>query len=97
MRSSSFTTEASRRWLLIGVAAVASLAGIVIYALGALQPLQNAASDESFSLRGARPPLAASSSSPLTTTPWVASTPSFLFCAPITRGCLISCTGPIPG
>jgi CHASE2 domain-containing sensor protein len=37
------------------VAVVASLAGIVIYALGALQPLQNAALDESFSLRGARP------------------------------------------
>lgn len=30
--------------------------GILIYALGALQPLQNAAIDESFSLRGARPP-----------------------------------------
>jgi CHASE2 domain-containing sensor protein len=52
---SSFTSEVSRRWLLIGVAVVASLAGIVIYALGALQPLQNAALDESFSLRGARP------------------------------------------
>ena len=47
--------EISRRWLLIGVAVVASLAGIAIYALGALQPLQNAAIDESFSLQGARP------------------------------------------
>ena len=57
MRLSNFTTsEISRRWLLTGVAVVASLAGIVIYALGALQPLQNAAIDESFSLRGARPP-----------------------------------------
>lgn len=35
---------------------VAALAGVVIYAVGALQPLQNAAIDESFSLRGARPP-----------------------------------------
>ena len=58
MRLSSFITsnEVSRRWLLTGVAVVASLAGVVIYALGALQPLQNAAIDESFSLRGARPP-----------------------------------------
>jgi CHASE2 domain-containing sensor protein len=38
------------------VAVVASLAAVIIYALGALQPLQNAAIDESFSLRGARPP-----------------------------------------
>lgn len=58
MRLSSFITsnEISRRWLLTGVAVVASVAGVVIYALGALQPLQNAAIDESFSLRGARPP-----------------------------------------
>lgn len=57
MRSLSFTAEVSRRWLLIGVAVVASLIGIVIYALGALQPLQNAAIDESFSLQGThRPP-----------------------------------------
>lgn len=55
MRSSSSTHEVSRRWLLIGVALVASLAGIVIYALGALQPLQNAAIDEGFSLQGAHP------------------------------------------
>ena len=55
MRSSNSTAEVSRRWLLIGVAVVASLAGITIYALGALQPLQNAAIDESFSLKGARP------------------------------------------
>ncbi len=54
MRWSKFTTEISRSWLLIGVAVVASLAGIAIYALGALQPLQNAAIDESFSLAGAR-------------------------------------------
>jgi CHASE2 domain-containing sensor protein len=56
MHWSNFTTEISRRWLLIGVAVVASLAGIVIYALAALQPLQNAAIDESFSLEGAHPP-----------------------------------------
>ena len=55
MRSSSSTPEVSRRWLLIGVALVASLAGIVIYAVGALQPLQNAAIDEGFSLAGAHP------------------------------------------
>jgi CHASE2 domain-containing sensor protein len=58
MRLSNFITsnEFSRRWLLTGVAVVAALAGVVTYALGALQPLQNAAIDESFSLRGARPP-----------------------------------------
>jgi CHASE2 domain-containing sensor protein len=56
MRWSNFTIEISRRWLLIGVAVVASLTGIAIYALGALQPLQNAAIDESFSLKGAGPP-----------------------------------------
>jgi CHASE2 domain-containing sensor protein len=57
MRWSYFTTEVSRKWLLAGVAVVASLAGVVIYAVGALQPLQNAAVDESFSLQGAhRPP-----------------------------------------
>jgi CHASE2 domain-containing sensor protein len=56
MRLPSFTTEALRRWLLIGVAVVASLVGITIYALGALQPQQNAAIDASFSLEGARPP-----------------------------------------
>jgi CHASE2 domain-containing sensor protein len=53
MRSSSSTTDVSRRWLLIGVAVVASLAGLALYALGALQPLQNAAIDQSFSLEGA--------------------------------------------
>jgi CHASE2 domain-containing sensor protein len=52
MRSLNFTSEVPRRWFLIGVAVVASLAGIVIYALGVLQPLQNAAIDESFSLEG---------------------------------------------
>jgi len=57
MRSLRFTSEVSRKWLLAGVAVVASLAGVVIYAVGALQPLQNAAIDESFSLQGAhRPP-----------------------------------------
>ena len=35
------------------MAVVASLAGIAIYALGALQPLQDAAIDEGFSLEGA--------------------------------------------
>jgi CHASE2 domain-containing sensor protein len=47
--------EVSRRWLLAGVAAVATLVGLVIYALGALQPLQNAAIDEGFSLSGTHP------------------------------------------
>jgi CHASE2 domain-containing sensor protein len=55
MPSSSSTPEVSRRWLLIGVALVASLAGIVIYATGALQSLQNAAIDEGFLLAGAHP------------------------------------------
>ena len=54
MRSSSSTPKVSRTWLLIAVAVVASLTGLVIYALGALQPLQNAAIDESFTLRGAQ-------------------------------------------
>lgn len=54
MRWSSFTSDASRRWLLISVAVVASLTGVVLYSLGALQPLQNAAIDESFALRGAQ-------------------------------------------
>lgn len=53
MRSSSSTVEVSRAWLLTAVAVVASLAGIAIYALGALQPLQDAAIDEGFSLAGA--------------------------------------------
>jgi len=56
MRSSSSTPEAWRKWLLLGVAAVASLAGIVIYALGALQPLENAAIDEGFTLAGRHSP-----------------------------------------
>jgi CHASE2 domain-containing sensor protein len=55
MRWSSSTSEIPRRWLLLGVAVIASLAGIVIYAVGALQPLQNAAIDEGFALGGARP------------------------------------------
>jgi CHASE2 domain-containing sensor protein len=55
MRSSRFTTDVSRTWLLIGVALVASLAGITIYALGVLQSLQNAAIDESFSLQRTGP------------------------------------------
>lgn len=58
MPSSIFTSDLSRRWLLAGVAVVASLAGVALYAVGALQPLQNAAIDESFTLRGARPPSA---------------------------------------
>jgi hypothetical protein len=41
MRSSSFTAEVSRRQFLIGVAVIASLAGIAIYALGALQQASN--------------------------------------------------------
>ena len=52
MRSSSFTPKAPRGLLLTGVAAVSLLVGIVMYALGALQPLQNAAIDESFTLAG---------------------------------------------
>lgn len=50
MRSSSSTAKISQAWLLIAVAVVASLAGIAVYALGALQPLQDAAIDEGFSL-----------------------------------------------
>jgi CHASE2 domain-containing sensor protein len=56
MRSSLSTTDVTRRLLLAGVAMAALLAGIVIYALNALQPLQNAAIDESFSLKGAGTP-----------------------------------------
>lgn len=57
MRSSSSTPEAARKWFLLGVGAVAVLAGIAVYALGALQPLQNGAIDEGFALTGAhRPP-----------------------------------------
>ena len=58
MRSSSSTPEDSRKPLLLGVAVVALLAGIAIYALGALAPLQNAAIAEGFALAGARPPAA---------------------------------------
>lgn len=58
MPSSIFTSDISRRWLLAGVAVVASLAGVALYAVGVLQSLQNAAIDESFTLRGARPPSA---------------------------------------
>jgi CHASE2 domain-containing sensor protein len=55
MRSSSSTApDAHRRILLACVAAVALLAAVLIYALGVLQPLQNAAIDESFTLRGTR-------------------------------------------
>jgi CHASE2 domain-containing sensor protein len=42
--------------LLAGAAAVALLAAALIYAFGVLQPLQNAAIDESFTLRGAQAP-----------------------------------------
>jgi CHASE2 domain-containing sensor protein len=57
MRSSSSTPEAARKWLLLGVAAVALLTGFLVYALGALQPLQDGAIDEGFALAGAhRPP-----------------------------------------
>jgi CHASE2 domain-containing sensor protein len=52
MRSWFSTPEAPQRILLAGVAAVALLAVIVIYAFGVLQPLQDAAIDESFTLRG---------------------------------------------
>ena len=54
--SSSTPPDAHRRILLAGVAAVALLAAVLIYALGVLQPLQNAAIDESFTLRGAQAP-----------------------------------------
>ena len=57
MRSLSSTPEAARKWLLLGVAAVALLTGVLVYALGALQPLQDGAIDEGFALAGAhRPP-----------------------------------------
>jgi CHASE2 domain-containing sensor protein len=58
MPSSSSTADARRRILLAGVAAVALLAAIAIYALGVFQPLQNAAIDESFTLRGPQAPSA---------------------------------------
>ena len=48
----AMTTDAKRRILLASVAAAALLAAILIYALGVLQALQNAAIDESFTLRG---------------------------------------------
>jgi len=58
MRSLSSTTpEAARKWLLLGVVAVALLTGALVYALGALQPLQDGAIDEGFAMAGAhRPP-----------------------------------------
>ena len=56
MRLSRSTPDLSRTLLLACVALAASLAGIVIYVLNALQPLQNAAIDESFSLKGAAKP-----------------------------------------
>ncbi len=52
MRSWFSTPEAPQRILLASVAAVALLAAILIYAFGVLQPLQNAAIDEGFTLRG---------------------------------------------
>lgn len=52
MRSWFSTPEAPRWILLASVAAVALLAAILVYAFGVLQPLQNAAIDESFTLRG---------------------------------------------
>jgi CHASE2 domain-containing sensor protein len=53
MRSWFSTPEAPQRILLAGVAAVALFVAILVYAFGVLQPLQNAAIDESFTLRGA--------------------------------------------
>src|SRR3954466_7818742 len=55
MRSSSSTVDVSR-WLIIAVAATASLTAVTLYILGALAPFQNAAIDDAFALRGARPP-----------------------------------------
>jgi len=52
MRWLRSTPEASRKRQLIAVAALASVAGLTLYALGALQSLQNAAIDESFALTG---------------------------------------------
>ena len=52
MRSWFSTPEKQQRTLLAGVALVALLAAVLIYAFGVLQPLQNAAIDESFTLRG---------------------------------------------
>src|SRR5215472_10258469 len=52
MRLLSSTSDTSRRLQLLAVAVVAVLAGVVLYAVGALQPLQNAAIDESFALTG---------------------------------------------
>jgi CHASE2 domain-containing sensor protein len=55
MRSSSSTApDAHRPILLVGVVAVALLAAVLTYGLGVLQPLQNGAIDESFTLRGAQ-------------------------------------------
>ena len=56
MRLLSSTADVPRRILLAGVAAAALLAALLSYALGVLQPLQNAAIDESFTLRGAQAP-----------------------------------------
>jgi CHASE2 domain-containing sensor protein len=50
--SSSTAPDAHRPILLAGVVAVTLLVAVLIYALGVLQPLQNAAIDESFTLRG---------------------------------------------
>ena len=55
--SSTPTPEATRKWLLLGLVAMALLTGVLVYALGALQPLQDGAIDEGFALAGAhRPP-----------------------------------------
>ena len=54
--SSSTAPDAHRRILLAGTAAVALLAAVLIYAFGVLQSVQNAAIDESFTLRGAQAP-----------------------------------------
>jgi CHASE2 domain-containing sensor protein len=54
--SSTPTPEAARKWLLLGVTAVALLTGVLVYALGALQPLQDGAIDEGFTLAGTHQP-----------------------------------------
>ena len=54
--SSTPTPEAARKWLLLGVTAVALLTGVLVYALGALQPLQDGAIDEGFTLTGTHQP-----------------------------------------
>lgn len=56
--SSTPTPEAARKGLLLGVVAVALLTGMLVYALGVLQPLQDGAIDEGFALVGAHRPSA---------------------------------------